>query len=49
MKALAERYGVAVSTAHRTVALLVDAGLVTASRGVRATVAGDVKAAKNVE
>ncbi|ADB31255.1 transcriptional regulator, GntR family [Kribbella flavida DSM 17836] len=38
MKTLAERYGVAVSTAHRAVALLVEAGLVTASRGVRATV-----------
>lgn len=41
-KALAARYGVAPSTAHRAVALLVAAGLVTASRGKRATVgAGD--------
>ncbi|WP_433019931.1 GntR family transcriptional regulator [Kribbella sp. CA-294648] len=39
MKALSETYGVAVSTAHRAVKLLVDAGLVNASRGVRATVA----------
>ena len=40
-KALAAgRYGVAASTAHRAVALLVAAGLVTASRGRRATVAG---------
>jgi integrase len=39
MKMLARRYGVAVSTAHRAVALLVDADLVQASRGVRATVA----------
>lgn len=39
-KALAPRYGVAASTAHRAVALLVAAGLVTASRGKRATVAG---------
>jgi DNA-binding transcriptional regulator YhcF (GntR family) len=38
-KALADRYGVAVSTAHRAVALLVAAGLVNSSRGVRATVA----------
>ncbi|MFI6833584.1 winged helix-turn-helix domain-containing protein [Kribbella sp. NPDC050241] len=37
-KSLAERYGVAPSTAHRAVALLVAAGLVTASRGRRATV-----------
>jgi integrase len=41
-KVLAERYGVALSTAHRAVALLTAAGLVTASRGVRATVAGTV-------
>ncbi|MEV0284922.1 GntR family transcriptional regulator [Kribbella sp. NPDC050820] len=39
-KALATRYGVAASTAHQAVALLVAAGLVTASRGKRATVAG---------
>lgn len=39
-KDLANRYGVAASTAHRAVVLLVAAGLVTASRGVRATVAG---------
>jgi DNA-binding GntR family transcriptional regulator len=39
MKSLAERYGVALSTAHRAVSVLVDAGLVNASRGVRATVA----------
>lgn len=39
-KALATRYGVAASTAHRAVALLVAAGAVTASRGRRATVAG---------
>jgi integrase len=38
-KVLAARYGVAASTAHRAVALLVAAGLVTASRGKRATVA----------
>ena len=38
-KILAARYGVAASTAHRAVALLVAAGLVTASRGKRATVA----------
>jgi DNA-binding GntR family transcriptional regulator len=38
-KVLATRYGVAPSTAHRAVALLVAAGLVTASRGKRATVA----------
>lgn len=37
-KALAARYGVAPSTAHRAVALLVAAGLVTASRGKRATI-----------
>lgn len=43
IKALAERYGVAVSTAHRAVALQVDAGLVNASRGVRATVAREVE------
>ncbi|WP_406046595.1 GntR family transcriptional regulator [Kribbella sp. NBC_00889] len=35
-KSLAERYGAAPSTAHRAVALLVAAGLVTASRGRRA-------------
>jgi integrase len=39
MVELARRYGVAVSTAHRAVAELVHAGLVTASRGKRATVA----------
>jgi integrase/DNA-binding transcriptional regulator YhcF (GntR family) len=38
-KALAARYEVAASTAHRAVALLVAAGLAQASRGVRATVA----------
>jgi integrase len=38
-KALASRYGVAASTAHRAVAVLVSAGLVTSSRGKRATVA----------
>jgi DNA-binding GntR family transcriptional regulator len=38
-KALAARYGVAASTAHRAVALLVSAGIVVSSRGVRATVA----------
>jgi integrase/DNA-binding transcriptional regulator YhcF (GntR family) len=38
-KALAERYSVATSTAHRAVAQLVAAGVVTATRGVRATVA----------
>jgi DNA-binding GntR family transcriptional regulator len=38
-KILAARYSVAASTAHRAVALLVAAGLVTASRGKRATVA----------
>jgi len=37
-KSLAERYRVAASTAHRTIALLVAAGLVTSSRGKRATV-----------
>jgi integrase len=42
-KALASRYGVAASTAHRAVALLVAAGLVTASRGKRATVAAGVE------
>lgn len=40
-KALASRYGVATSTAHRAVALLVAAGRVKASRGVRATVVGN--------
>jgi DNA-binding GntR family transcriptional regulator len=39
-KTLATRYGVATSTAHRAVAILVAGGLVKASRGVRATVAG---------
>jgi DNA-binding transcriptional regulator YhcF (GntR family) len=39
-KKLATRYGVAASTAHRAVAVLVAAGLVRASRGVGATVAG---------
>jgi integrase len=39
-KVLATRYGVAPSTAHRAVALLVAAGLVSAARGRRATVAG---------
>ncbi|WP_202867166.1 GntR family transcriptional regulator [Kribbella pittospori] len=39
-KSLAARYGVAPSTAHRAVALLIAAGHVTASRGKRATVAG---------
>jgi integrase len=38
-KALAERYGVAASTAHRAVALLVAVGQVTALRGKRAVVA----------
>nr|WP_238159783.1 GntR family transcriptional regulator [Kribbella pratensis] len=38
-KTLAARYGVAASTAHRAVAMLVAAGLVTASCGKRATVA----------
>lgn len=38
-KVLAARYGVAASTAHRAVAMLVAAGLVTASRGKRAAVA----------
>jgi DNA-binding GntR family transcriptional regulator len=42
--AMAERYGVASSTAHRAVALLVAAGVVKASRGVRATVAGSQSA-----
>jgi integrase/DNA-binding transcriptional regulator YhcF (GntR family) len=42
-KALAERYGVASSTAHRAVALLVAAGIASASRGRRATVAGNDK------
>ena len=37
-KALAERYGVAVSTAHRAVSELVTFGLATASRGKRAVV-----------
>ena len=37
--ALAERYGVAASTAHRSFALLVADGVVTASRGGRARVA----------
>jgi integrase len=37
---LAARYEVAASTAHRAVALLAAAGLVTASLGKRATVAG---------
>jgi integrase/DNA-binding transcriptional regulator YhcF (GntR family) len=37
-KALAGRYGVAASTAHRAVALLVSEGLITSSRGKRATV-----------
>lgn len=38
-KDLARQYGVAASTAHRAVAVLVAAGVVKASRGVRATVA----------
>jgi integrase len=38
-KVLAERYGVAASTAHRTVAVLVAEGLVVAARGRRAVVA----------
>jgi integrase len=38
-KALAARYGVAASTAHRAVSVLVAAGQVTASRGMRAVVA----------
>jgi integrase len=38
-KVLAERYGVAVSTAHRAIAELTSAGLVVASRGKRAAVA----------
>jgi integrase len=42
---LAERYGVAFSTAHRAVAVLSDAGEVVVSRGRRAT----VKAASAVE
>ena len=37
-KTLAERYGVAVSTAHRAVSELVTSGLATASRGKRAVV-----------
>jgi DNA-binding GntR family transcriptional regulator len=37
-KALANRYGVALSTAHRAVSELVSRGLATASRGKRATV-----------
>ncbi|WP_344116806.1 GntR family transcriptional regulator [Kribbella alba] len=37
--ALASRYGVSASAAHRAVALLVTGGVVKASRGVRATVA----------
>jgi integrase len=37
-KALADRYGVAVSTAHRAVSELVIRGLATASRGKRAVV-----------
>ncbi|RSM59462.1 site-specific integrase, partial [Actinoplanes sp. ATCC 53533] len=36
---LAKRYQVAISTAHRAVATLTDAGLITVSRGVPATVA----------
>jgi integrase len=44
-KALAKRYDVAASTAHRAVALLVAAGMVSASRGVRATAAGAAAAA----
>ncbi|WP_211116326.1 winged helix-turn-helix domain-containing protein [Glycomyces buryatensis] len=39
MAALAERYEVAVSTVHRAVDLLKQQDLVTASRGVPATVA----------
>jgi integrase len=39
-KALATRYDVAASTAHRAVALLAAAGIVKTSRGVRATVVG---------
>lgn len=46
-KALAARYGVAASTAHRAVAVLVAAGLVTSSRGVRATVAKTGAAAES--
>jgi integrase len=42
--ALAERYSVAPSTAHRAVALLVAAGVVKATRGIRATVAGSQSA-----
>jgi DNA-binding transcriptional regulator YhcF (GntR family) len=38
-KTLAQRYDVAPSTAHRAIALLVAAGIVKASRCVRATVA----------
>jgi integrase len=38
MDVLAERYGVAPSTAHRAVAVLVDAGLVTTGGGHRAVV-----------
>lgn len=37
-KSLADRYAVAASTAHRAVGVLVGEGLVTASRGRRATV-----------
>jgi len=38
-KELAQRYGVSAATAHRAVALLTSAGIATASRGRRATVA----------
>jgi integrase len=48
-KALAERYDVAPSTAHRAVALLVASGLVAASRGVRATVAVAASGTDDVE
>jgi integrase len=41
MKALAKRYGVAVSTAHHAVALLSDAGYVDVTRGRRAVVLAD--------
>jgi hypothetical protein len=38
---LAKRYEVAISTAHRAVATLTDAGLITVSRGRPATVAAE--------
>ena len=42
---LAERYGVAVSTAHRAVALLSDSGDISVSRGRRATVPSEATTA----